>query len=78
LKERRDELDGEKLDTTFRRRDFFPNETTMQNTNPIEEAMKLFTKPAPPSYADQQRAILENMQRLRRERLEREAGAKAS
>jgi hypothetical protein len=50
----------------------------MNDTN-LDEANKLFkTKPAPMTYADQPRAILDNLQRLRRERLEREAGAKAN
>jgi hypothetical protein len=48
----------------------------MNDTSPIEEAIRLFTKPAPMTYADEQRAILDNLSRLRRERLEREAAAK--
>lgn len=46
----------------------------MNDTRAIEEANRLFKiKPRPPIIADEQRAVLENMQRLRRERLERKS-----
>jgi hypothetical protein len=49
----------------------------MTNSKAIQEANKLFTKPqpaclAPADHAAEQQKVRDNMDRLRRERLERE------
>jgi hypothetical protein len=63
-------------DTTVR--PTFSNETQM-NDQILEEAERLFekkSKPAPTSYEQEQLAMRANFERLKQERLEREAAAK--
>jgi hypothetical protein len=69
-------IDGEQPDTTVRRR-FLSRE---RMSDPKQQAEQLFREPKPTStmseYEIEQEKIRANLERLRKERLAREAGSK--
>jgi hypothetical protein len=70
-------IDGEQPDTTVRRR-FLSKRERM--SDPKQQAEQLFREPKPTStmseYEIEQEKIRANLERLRKERLAREAGSK--
>jgi hypothetical protein len=72
-------IDGEQPDTTVRRR-FLP--TRKQMNDPKQQAEQLFKEQKPTTtmseYEREQEKIRANLERLRRERLAREAGSERS